>query len=258
MIQLYQFPFSHFCEKARWALDYKGVPYRIVNLLPGFHQRTVRKLAPKTCLPLLCDNGTIVQESSAIIDYLDEKHPNPSLTPLSPQAAHEAREWERYLDQEIGVTLRLWSYYHRLPDQRLALRFLLQGSAWQKRPFFILAYPKVRRAMIQYMNINADTASQSERRLRAALDKLDKALESHSFLVGNCFSRADLTACSLLSRFCLPDGNEASALLPPASLRLRAELEGRPFHRWVLSIYEGYRAFPDGSKVRFEIACGDA
>ena len=27
MITLYQFQFSHFCEKARWALDYKGVPY---------------------------------------------------------------------------------------------------------------------------------------------------------------------------------------------------------------------------------------
>jgi Glutathione S-transferase, N-terminal domain len=27
MIQLYQFPFSHFCEKARWALDYKSIAY---------------------------------------------------------------------------------------------------------------------------------------------------------------------------------------------------------------------------------------
>ena len=42
MIELYQFPLSHFCEKARWALDYKSIAYRPVNLLPGFH--TMRAL----------------------------------------------------------------------------------------------------------------------------------------------------------------------------------------------------------------------
>jgi hypothetical protein len=46
MIELYQFPFSHYCEKVRWALDYKGIAYRTVNLLPGFHFRYLAKLAP--------------------------------------------------------------------------------------------------------------------------------------------------------------------------------------------------------------------
>jgi glutathione S-transferase len=35
MITLYQFQFSHYCEKARWALDYKGLAYAPKNLLPG-------------------------------------------------------------------------------------------------------------------------------------------------------------------------------------------------------------------------------
>jgi glutathione S-transferase len=39
MITLYQFQFSHFCEKARWALDYKDLPYTCKNLLPGLHTR---------------------------------------------------------------------------------------------------------------------------------------------------------------------------------------------------------------------------
>ena len=65
MIELYQFPFSHYCEKVRWALDYKDIAYRTVNLLPGFHFRHVTKLAPKTCVPALRDDGTVVQDSSA-------------------------------------------------------------------------------------------------------------------------------------------------------------------------------------------------
>ena len=81
MIELYQFPFSHFCEKVRWALDYKGVAYRPVNLLPGFHFRYLVKLAPKTSVPVLRDGATVVQDSSAIIDYLDRRYANPALTP---------------------------------------------------------------------------------------------------------------------------------------------------------------------------------
>src|SRR4029078_1155150 len=44
MFELYDFTFSHYSEKARWALDFKGVPYTPRHLSPGFHMRTTRKL----------------------------------------------------------------------------------------------------------------------------------------------------------------------------------------------------------------------
>ena len=37
MFELYDFRFSHYSEKARWALDFKGIPYTSRHLLPGFH-----------------------------------------------------------------------------------------------------------------------------------------------------------------------------------------------------------------------------
>ena len=249
MIQLYQFPFSHFCEKARWALDYKNVAYRPVNLLPGFHVKPVRKLAPKTCVPLLADEGTVVQDSSAIIDYLDLKFPNPALTPRDPDAARQALEWERYFDEQIGVCLRLWFYYHALPHRRLALGFLLQDVAWHKRALFSLAYPKVRQAMVQRMNLNAVTAGQSQTRLLAALDRLDGALNGRRFLIEDRFSRADLAACALLSPLCLPGDTEASARFPAAAFKLRGELKGRPFYPWVRSVYQSYRRPLTGNKI---------
>ena len=43
-LKLYQFAISHYCEKIRWALDYKGLNYETVNLLPGQHVKTIRKL----------------------------------------------------------------------------------------------------------------------------------------------------------------------------------------------------------------------
>ena len=90
----------------------------------------------------------------------------PALTPSDPNDAREALDWEEYFDEQIGVNLRFWFYYHTLPEHRLALSFLLQGAAWHKKPPFVVVYPKVRQRMLQSMNINADTARQAEERLQ--------------------------------------------------------------------------------------------
>lgn len=87
MITLYQFQFSHYCEKVRWALDFKGLPYARRNLLPGLHVKIAKKLVPKSCLPIIVDGGTVVQDSSAIITYLDERFPERPLTPRDSKQA---------------------------------------------------------------------------------------------------------------------------------------------------------------------------
>jgi len=51
------FTFSHFNEKARWALDYKGIRHVRHPLVPGFHASTVRKMTGQTAMPVLQMNG---------------------------------------------------------------------------------------------------------------------------------------------------------------------------------------------------------
>jgi glutathione S-transferase len=241
MIQLYQFYFSHYCEKARWALDYKGIPYRPRNLLPGLHVKPALKLAPKTCLPIIKDGDNAVQDSTTIIDFLDRKYPQHPLTPSDPVQAEEALAWEEYCDEEIGVTLRLWFYYHALPDRKRAVRFMLDGAPWYGRPVLAVLFPKVRSVMIEAMNINAEAAKQSETRLLAALDRLDNALQNRRFLVGDAFSRADLTACALLSPWVLPGDVEAARNFPEPVYALRDQQKTRPLFAWVRDLYKNYR-----------------
>ena len=248
MISLYQFEFSHFCEKARWALDYKGLSHVRRNLLPGLHTRVARKLAPSSGLPILVDDGTVVQDSTSIITYLDHKYPDRPLTPCDVQEAQEALAWEEYLDDEIGVPVRLWFYYHALADRDCALKFLLDGAPWYGRPLFALIYPKVRAAMKSLMNIHAESARQSEERLVAALDKLDDAVKERRFLVGDRFSRADLTACSLLRRHCAV--GKASARVPAAVLALRDAHKARPFVNWVRETYRSHRSAASAARAR--------
>jgi glutathione S-transferase len=243
MITLYQFPFSHFCEKARWALDFKRLSYACKNLVPGPHLNVAKKLAPKTCLPILVHDGTVVQDSSAIITFLDEKHPERPLTPCDAAMAKEALDWEEYLDDEIGVPLRLWFYFHTLPDRNRAKRFLLEGAPWYGRPLMALVYPGVRDAMRKAMNINADSAKQSEARLLKALDRLDRAVQERRFLVGDCFSRADLTACALLSTYCASGKSDAELEIafPREACELRSRHVSRPFFGWVTDTYKNHR-----------------
>ncbi len=247
MLTLYQFQCSHYCEKVRWALDHKGLAYRTRNLVPGLHLHTTKRLAAKSQVPILEERGSpavepaVIQGSAEIIDYLDQTRPEGRLTPVDPSGAALAREWERYLDAEIGSSIRCWFYYHALPDPSLAKRFLLQGAPWYGRPFYALFYPAVRRGMRKLMHIDAAEAERSESRLRAALERLNGALRGPRYLVGGIFSRADLTACALLAPLCLPPAAVADALPEPVA-RFRAEQEAAPFFAWVAEIYRRHRA----------------
>jgi glutathione S-transferase len=243
MFELYDFTFSHYSEKARWALDFKGIPYTPRHLLPGFHLRTTRKLAPRSFVPILKTDDAVIQGSTEIINFLDATFPDRSLTPPDPQDANAALEWERYLDVEIGVTLRLWFYHHALPDRGRAMRFLCKDARWLQRSLFALSFPAIRHAMRDKMNISAETAREAERRFLLAFDRLDEALERGSFLVGDRFSRADLGACALLWPLCRPGESESEieALLPPTVCALRKQLQHRRFYRWVLQQYREHR-----------------
>jgi glutathione S-transferase len=240
MKTLYQFPFSHFCEKARWALDYKRQAYGIRNLLAGPHTAVTKKLAPKTCVPILVDGDTVIQGSSEIISYLDKLSPLPPLTPVDANLADEALEWEQYFDEHIGVSLRCWFYYHVLPLRPVALKLLLQDAPWYGTALYALIFPKVKDAMTQAMNINAESAREAERSLVGAFTRMNEALKDGRYLVGNQFSRADLTACALLSQFCL-SSPQFDGLLPAPIAEFRRAHANQPFFQWVRRIYADHR-----------------
>ena len=243
MITLYQFQFSHFCEKARWALDHKRLPYRIENLLPGLHLKTIRKLAPLRTVPVIRDDATVVQDSTAIIDYLDTAYPDRLLTPTDPSLAAEARAREAELAEQIGIPLRLWLFHHLLDDQAAALQVMLNSAKSGEGFLFKRMFPKVREQMRLSMDINEASAVNARETFCAALDKLDTLAVTGPYLVGDHFSRADLSASALLSPFCAPNLNDeqVAALFPPAICELRHEHKDRPYFSWVRTIYREHR-----------------
>ncbi|TDR82990.1 glutathione S-transferase [Paludibacterium purpuratum] len=243
MMNLIQFPYSHFCEKARWALDYKGQSYARENLLPGLHLLRTKRLAPRGTVPILQHDQQVIQGSDAIIDYLDAHWPQHPLTPQDPDLARQADEWEQYAAREIGVPLRRWFYSQALGDRRRALMFLQVDATPLQRAVLQTAYPLLRLLMKKGMNINPATGEASRLRLEAALDRLDASLAGRAFLVGDQFSRADLTVCALLAPLVAIGKSEAELAdaLTPVLLAWRQTQSVRPCFDWVRGIYRDYR-----------------
>ena len=84
MSELYQFPLSHYCEKARWALDYKQIPHKRTTVLPGIHYLKTKRMGLASTLPILRDNTQLIQGSNTIITYLDQHDSENPLTPADP------------------------------------------------------------------------------------------------------------------------------------------------------------------------------
>lgn len=86
-LKFYGFWRSLAAFRVRVAMTLKGVPFseETVNLMEGEqHSDEFKKLNPQERLPVLITGGDILTQSLAIIEYLEETYPEPSLLPSDP------------------------------------------------------------------------------------------------------------------------------------------------------------------------------
>ena len=118
MLQLYSHHRSSASYRVRIALALKGLAcdYRPVHLARNEHLlQSFERLSPTRLVPLLVEDGRVLTQSMAIIEYLDETHPEPPLLPGD--AAARARI--RALAQDIACEI------HPLNNLRV-LRYLVR------------------------------------------------------------------------------------------------------------------------------------
>lgn len=199
-VKLYQFCISHYCEKVRWALDYKGIKYETVNLLPGQHVKAIKKMTgAESSVPVLDHDGQIVQGSAQILDYLEQAFPEPALTPVDPALRQQALDWEKKLDELAGPAIRTWVYHYFLQRPKVVIPLLAAGTPFYNRIALSLAFSRVDEIMRNWMKINQKTADAAQQTLEDLVTELADIYGQRPYLVGEHFSRADLAAAGLLA-----------------------------------------------------------
>ena len=104
-VVLWHIEVSHYNEKARWALDYKGIPYSSRVPMPGLHRVSalVATRGKHQRLPVVEIDGRRIGDSTAIIAALEEHTPEPPLYPADAEARRRALELEDWFDEELGA-----------------------------------------------------------------------------------------------------------------------------------------------------------
>jgi maleylpyruvate isomerase len=125
-MKLHNFNLSSASYRVRIALELKGLAYEYVSyVLRRGDQRSdgFLKLNPQGLVPALeLDGGTVLAQSAAIIEYLDEAHPNPPLLPKKPLARARVRAIAQAICCDIHPlnNLRVLKYLSNelaLPDE---------------------------------------------------------------------------------------------------------------------------------------------
>lgn len=236
-VLLLTLPPSHFCERARWALDHRAFDYEEERLAPGSHILRVRRLgASTTSLPLLLfADGSICQGSDRILDWTEM---------LGGDA-----EIERRFEQRTAPLIRRCLYAGLLSDPKSGIRdVLLRVSSRRQSAIGRLTWPLMRQLMVSGMNARLDVLPDLITRVDRELDWFDQVLhERGDYLSEYDFGRADLTAASLLAPIAElqtePIRSISEGISWPASLAPTLKRwSDRPAVRWVQRTYAIHRA----------------
>jgi glutathione S-transferase len=247
---LYVFAISHYCEKARWALDHYGIEYDLKYTMPGANRRIAKKLGAKSgSLPFLQTSNGVVTGSDAIIDW-GEVNCQPDRTILNGTTLNggdfdAVRSLEKRLDDVTGVHVRRYYYSDALLNNPASVRPIISGDLpFLQRLGMRAAWPKIVPVMIKLMDLGLAQGLESRDLLLAELDWLDGMLaDGRPFLGGDTLSRADITAASLLAPLVNPPQHPTySALaLPTALAETIAGWQDRPTLKWVAQMYRQFR-----------------
>ncbi|HEY5196375.1 MAG TPA: glutathione S-transferase family protein [Solirubrobacteraceae bacterium] len=241
-------PISHYCEKARWALDRAGVVYAEHAHVQFVHQFAARRAGGGKTVPVLvCDAG-VLAESAEILDYADAHAPaDRRIYPDDPAAVAEIRGLEREFDDQLGPQGRRWMYHVLRRRSDLASRYGTAGVPAFERVMLPVLYPAVYAWIDRHLEITQETADQSIDEVRAVFDAVGERLaDGRAYLCGDGFTAADLTFSALSAAVLMPPGYGVELPqpdeLPVAAADVVHELRAHPAGRHALAMFRNERA----------------
>jgi len=244
-LELFQFRYSHFNEKVRWALDHKGLSHQRTDLLPGPHARTIRKLTGQTQTPVLRINDQYVHDSAWIIERLELIFADaPSLLPIKDDDRERAREIARHFDFVVGPAARICAFVAMLDEPDYIARLFATGKPQFTRALYRVVLPLVKGRLKDANGITSTHAiAEADRLLTSNMQSVAKLIGKEGYLAGDSFSVADLTAAALIAPLIDPPHPDMKkpGPMPERLAELTEKWRNHAAGRWALDMYERHR-----------------
>jgi glutathione S-transferase len=242
--KLYVFAISHYCEKARWALDYLGVEYEIEYLVPGLHAERMTSLgAGGSSLPVLFNDGKLIQGSSDIISWA-ESAPNKGRT-LDCDSSSLISDITSRVDDVLGVHVRRMYYSEALVEYpETVLPIFADHLGDEDASLLREIWELVVASMIERMDLGTQQGRESRDIVVQQLDWLDGLLgDGRDYLLGDTFSRIDLSAASILAPLAMAPEHPTygNFQVPPRIAQDIVEWQSRPISQFVARVYRRHR-----------------
>ena len=247
MLRLITIPISHYCEKARWALERAGLEYREERHVQVIHCVAARRAGGGRTVPVLVTPELVLGESEQILMWADRQTPVPQrLFPDEPDDRAEVERLCRRFDAELGPHGRRLIYVHMLAEPKLMLHYNNQGvPRWEDRALRH-GWPLLTGVVRRVLDIRPGVEVEDEAVVWREFDFVAELLaDGRPYLCGDRFGAADLTFAALSAPVIAPPSYGTPLpeieLLPPRTSELVARARAHPAGRHALSMFAAHR-----------------
>jgi glutathione S-transferase len=247
VLRLVTIPISHYCEKARWALERTGMRYREEPHVQGIHRLAARRAGGGSTVPVLVTPDAVIDDSAAILAWVDERTaPEHRLLPAHAGERSEVEALCRRLDADLGPAGRRLMYVHMLAQRGLMLSFNNQGvPAWEDRALR-WGWPLAIRFARHALDIRPGVEVEDEAVVWRELDFVAALLaDGRPYLCGERFGAADLTFAALAAPLVVPTAYGVTLpqpeQMPPATAALVRRARDHPAGRYALRMIDEHR-----------------
>ncbi len=191
-IHIYQGPISQNCLRVNVLLEEKNLAFtdHVVNLFKGEQfSKDFLAINPAGLVPAMVHNGVAVSESSDIMFYLEDQHPETSFTPVNTKQKEKVHKWvDRIAKMHIGVLKEL-----------LYINGMGRPASTEHKKIYATVNPDLADFHKKYGNGFSPTQKQAVLKdVDTFLRDLEKSLTKHPYVDSNQYTIADMAAHSVI------------------------------------------------------------